>query len=397
MTPAPSLDRQLEVLLSEDIDSVQLRESSWLDTILAGVRGRIVLFGAGCLGRSALRCLQRDGRRPLAFCDNNAALWGTEIQGIPVLSPPAAARSFGAAAAFFVTIWSLGHRYAETHEALTNWGCKQVYPSAPLRWKYAADLLPFFLQDLPHKVYREAAAVQAAFALWSDDRSRAEYLSQIRYRALGDWNGLNAPDPEDSYFLESRYSLLPNEVFIDCGAFDGDTVREVIHRSRGAFSRIVPLEPDPANFAALEDYLATVPSSVASRITPYRYAVSAAPQRVRFAASASESSTITESGDTWVEAVRLDDLVGDLRPTFIKMDIEGAEGDALEGARRTIARHRPLLAVCLYHRQSDLWRIPLLIHSIDPGYRYFLRTHETDGWQTVGYAVPPERLNPAYA
>ena len=397
MVAAPSLDRQLELLLSEDIAGVQLRESSWLDTILAGVHGRFVLFGAGSLGRSALQCLARDGRRPLAFTDNNAVLWGTEIEGIPVMSPADAARTYGSSAAFFVTIWSLGHRYAETHEALTNSGCDQVYPSAPIRWKYAGDLLPFFLQDLPHKLYTEASAVRDAFALWSDDRSRAEYLSQIRYRALGDWNGLEPPDAEASYFLDSRFSLLPNEVFIDCGAYDGDTVREVIHRSRGAFSRIVPLEPDPASFAALEEYRGSLPPDVASRITPYPYAVSSVPQRLRFAADGSQSSTISDTGDIWIDAVRLDDLAGDMAPTFIKMDIEGAEMDALEGARQIIARHRPILAICLYHRQSDLWRIPLLIHSIYPGYRYFLRTHETDGWQTVGYAVPPERLHPDYA
>ena len=100
-----------------------------------------------------------------------------------------------------------------------------------------------------------------------------------------------------------------------------------------------------------------------------------------------------------LSAAPLDELAAGLSPhfapSFIKMDIEGAEGAALEGARRLIARHRPILAICLYHRQSDLWRIPLLIESICPGYRHYLRAHETDGWQTVGYAVPPERLKAA--
>src|SRR5215472_17831660 len=115
MTPAAApLEAHLEDLLSEDVASVRVRERSMFDQILAKVNGRIVLFGAGSLGRSALRCLERDGIRPLAFCDNNKAIWDTEIEGIPVVSPVNAAVCFGGNAAFFVTIWIPGHRYVET-------------------------------------------------------------------------------------------------------------------------------------------------------------------------------------------------------------------------------------------------------------------------------------------
>ena len=387
-----SLDEQLEELLSEDGASVRLRERSRFDQILAETGGRMVLFGAGSLGRSSLRCLVRDGIRPLAFCDNNPAIWGTEVEGTPVVSPADAAASFGENAAFFVTIWHPTQRYAETHDRLIAAGCKHVYPAAPLRWKYAAKLLPYFLQDLPHKVYDDAGAVRAAFPLWADERSRAEYLAQVRYRALGDFYGLGAPDREASYFIDSLFTLGAGEVFIDCGAYDGDTVREVIARSGDEFSRIVALEPDPGSFQVLQTYLGSLPSNSASRISAYPYAASSTPGQVRFSATGSETATIAEDGDTVIDAVPLDDLVQELAPTFIKMDIEGAEVDALKGARHVIAKHRPVLAICLYHRQSDLWRIPLLIHSIHPDYRYYLRAHETDGWQTVGYAVPPERL-----
>ena len=93
-----------------------------------------------------------------------------------------------------------------------------------------------------------------------------------------------------------------------------------------------------------------------------------------------------------METAPLDELARGVAPTYIKMDIEGAEVEALVGARTLISTWHPLLAICLYHRQSDLWRIPLLIHSLYPGYSHFLRAHEPDGWQTVGYFVPPGRL-----
>jgi len=387
-----SLSQQLETLLSEDLAGVRDRERFSFDRILAEVGGNLVLFGAGSLGRSCARCLLQDGVRPLAFCDNNSAIWGTEVQDIPVVSPVRAAAEYGSTSAFFVTIWSLAHRYAETHDRLTAAGCTRVYPAASLRWKYSGELLPFFLQDLPHKVYQEADLVRAAFGLWADEQSREEYIAQVRYRVLGDAYGLRPPDAEPSYFLDSLYSLGAGEVFVDCGAYDGDTLHEVLRRIGSEFSRIVALEPDPRSLEAIRRYVASLPPAVAARISVYPYAVSSTRKRVQFSASGDMSAAISASGSLVVDAAPLDELVLDMAPTFVKMDIEGAEAEALEGARQLISRHRPILSICLYHRQSDLWRIPLLIHSIYPGYRHFLRPHETDGWQTVGYAVPPERL-----
>lgn len=71
------------------------------------------------------------------------------------------------------------------------------------------------------------------------------------------------------------------------------------------------------------------------------------------------------------------------------MDIEGSELDALVGAQELIRRANPILAVCAYHRQDHLWRVPLLIHSISDQYRFFLRPHGSEGWDLVCYAVPP--------
>jgi hypothetical protein len=87
----------------------------------------------------------------------------------------------------------------------------------------------------------------------------------------------------------------------------------------------------------------------------------------------------------------LDDLLAGSRPTYIKMDIEGAEPDALAGAQRTIRQHRPVLSICVYHTQYHLWSIPLLVHELAPDYRLFLRPHDADGWDSVCYAIPEER------
>lgn len=102
------------------------------------------------------------------------------------------------------------------------------------------------------------------------------------------------------------------------------------------------------------------------------------------------SQSTIGAGDAQGHVARLDDLIGDARVTFLKMDIEGAELKALEGARGTILANRPKLAICVYHHFKDLWEIPLFIKSLVPEYRIFLRHHTKLEYETVCYALPPE-------
>src|SRR4029077_1924515 len=121
-------------------------------------------------------------------------------------------------------------------------------------------------------------------------------------------------------------------------------------------------------------------------------AVSDRAQLVPFGHGGDEASRIDDGRSTTVTAVALDDVLVGWRPTFIKMDIEGSEVNALIGARTLIGSNRPSLAICVYHRPDDLWRIPLLVSSWREleGYRYYLRAHAFDGFDTVLYANPRE-------
>ena len=97
---------------------------------------------------------------------------------------------------------------------------------------------------------------------------------------------------------------------------------------------------------------------------------------------------------SWI-AETIDALVEGSRPTFVKLDIVGFETEALVGARATIDRHGPILAVCVYHRQRDLWEIPLRLKAWRGDYALFLRPHNEEGWDLVCYAVPRARLKAA--
>jgi FkbM family methyltransferase len=382
--------RELDDLLSESVDCVRERERSAFDQILAECDGRLVLFGAGNFGRKVLACLRNHGIEPLAFTDNSPAKWGTRVDGLSVLRPNEAAEQHATSALFVVTIWSRGHCYSETHATLQALGCEHITCSSSLRWKFAEEMLPDYCQDLPHKVYEQAEEVGAAATLWADDYSRREYLNQVRWRTLGDLGALEPPVSEGSYFLDSLYELRPGEVFLDCGAYDGDTVRQFVIRNRG-FKHVFAVEADPSNYRRLREWMETLDSSTSRRIDSFNVAVSAMPGKLRFDATGGEGARLSTNGCTTVDCARIDDLMTQDEPTFLKMDIEGAEMDALRGASRTIG-HQPLLSICVYHRQSDLWRVPLFIRSLEPGYKFFLRPHEGDGRQLVSYAIPSHRL-----
>jgi hypothetical protein len=100
------------------------------------------------------------------------------------------------------------------------------------------------------------------------------------------------------------------------------------------------------------------------------------------------SSAVTATGNRKVSAVKLDDVLMSFRPTFIKMDIEGSEPDALRGGRKLIETYRPNLAVCVYHSINHYWEIPLLLRSWALDYRFYLRSHYAATLETVLYAVP---------
>jgi len=389
----PSFEAQLDQLLNQDVGDVMRRERVAFDELTAPLTSSLVLFGAGNLGRKTLAGLRRVGIEPLAFTDNNPRLWNTSVNGLQVLAPREAAERFGQKAAFVVTIWK-GEgtdRMGERMRQLRDLGCCCVVPFGPLFWKYPDVFVPHYAFDLPHKVYEQAAEVRRAFSLWADEASRREFLAQIRWRTLLDFDGLPDPVRQEIYFPIDLFRLVPDEVFVDCGAFDGDTMRRFLHRQDGRFGTIVAFEPDPANFQKLRQYVSTLPEAVRGRITIHQKAVGARNEKVRFDATGTESSAVG-SGDLAVDCAALDDILDGCVPSYIKMDTEGSEIAALAGARKTIGRHAPALALCAYHLQDHLWKIPLFVHALSERYRFFLRPHLLEVWDLVCYAVPVDRI-----
>src|SRR5438128_10949453 len=112
----------LDQLLAETPSAAARRADTTFDALAGPTSDRLVLFGAGGLGRRVLAGLRRLSREPVAFADNNSALWGQAVEGLPVLSPQAAAERWSDQATFVVTIWRAGgtHRFENTRSQLVG-------------------------------------------------------------------------------------------------------------------------------------------------------------------------------------------------------------------------------------------------------------------------------------
>jgi len=384
----------IRLMNESPVEAVQ-RECLLVDSYITPYIDSIVLFGAGELGRKTLSGLRRCEREVVAFSDNNSLLWGSVIEGIPVLSPTEAAERYGQFSLFVITIWRAGsnHRMAMTRQQLLNLNCAQIVPFALLFWRYPESFLPYFVFDLPSVLLKQNMKIIQAYELWADKASRQEYLCQLRFRFHLDFDGLPSPSIHQQYFPCDIFSITHNEIFVDCGAFNGDTIHDLLKLQPDFTGKIYALEPDPSNFKQLCSFVNILPQQIRDNIRILPNAVGRQRETLRFTATGTSASLLNPNGELNVECLPIDEILADTRPSFIKMDIEGAEIEALEGARRTINNSLPILAISVYHNPDHIWLIPILIKSMSSDYQLYLRAHNEEGWDLVCYAIPLKRLN----
>ena len=162
--------------------------------------------------------------------------------------------------------------------------------------------------DLPHKVILHADEVRNALSLWSDAASQQEYLAQIRWRILMDFDILPSPVSHEIYFPDDLVRIKPDDVFVDCGAYDGDTIRNLLHNHRDSLKNIIAFEPDPANFQKLQQFALSLPINIRKRLSLYQLATGAKKGKVQYDATGTKSSSIG-SGDLEVDCISLDEIL----------------------------------------------------------------------------------------
>lgn len=226
--------------------------------------------------------------------------------------------------------------------------------------------------------------VEQARSLLADEESQATYDAIIAFRRGLFQEGGIPVCTEQHYFPESLRGFMPRQChFLDGGAYDGDTLR--LAGAALGLEQGYAFEPDPDNYRRL----CQSTSGQSQPVVQFPLGLSDTPAFLRFRAGQGEASVFDSEGDIQVQVAALDDLLRNVRVDFLKLDIEGSEVAALQGARRLIRNNLPFLAIAGYHRWDDLWRIPLLIRDLSPAYRILLRTHKFNSFESVFYAYEP--------
>lgn len=241
--------------------------------------------------------------------------------------------------------------------------------------------------------------IREVYNLLGDGSSRDLYLTLLKCRTKC------IPPPKERVTFRQYYCLpafsLPDEreVFVDCGAYTGDSVEQYICAHNGVFGRIIAFEPDKRNYKAMEERTQVLKKAwniSNGRISIFPFGVGDKEEGY-FLESYEEnnglgSKVIVEKTQNSEECriISIDNFIS-AQYSFLKADIESFEYRMLLGARQSIEKWKPKLAICIYHNAVDFYSIPLLLKSFCPDFNFAVMHHSFQLDDTVFYAWQKEK------
>ncbi|GLI53093.1 FkbM family methyltransferase [Thermodesulfovibrio yellowstonii] len=258
---------------------------------------------------------------------------------------------------------------------------------------FAKDFYEFNLPYLPEELQNEGFnfylknkdKILHSFELFSDNLSQEIFVNFLKTHMLKKAFPIPCTSSNEQYFPRDIKLKKGYWKIIHCGAFIGDTIRD-LKKNVGKIKSLVCFEPDLRNFNLLRDYLECEKENIAEEIIILPCAVYSREKRLSFK-SAGPESTLVERGKSIVQCVALDHVLINFEPTYITMDVEGTELEALKGSEGIIRKYKPDLAICVYHYPNHIWEIPLYIEQLNLGYKFYLRNHRGFTVETVLYAT----------
>lgn len=347
---------------------------------------KIVLYGAGSKGQECLLGLRSAGYSVVAFIDQ---VRGGMIEDIPIFKPTdeAVRRLADAGCVAVVSVFNYTADPLSIDDLLRGIGFQHVVGFAALR--QVLDVGETYWLSVSQAMTPSPDVLAALWSRLEDPISRKTLAEAAALRKTLDVGMLRDLSLGDQYVPSGVPTPRSKLRFVDGGAFDGDTLRGLL--SVGCeFVASAAFEPDAKNYQRL---IASElnKSSLGERLF-LPCGLGARSGQVRFRSQGLSSSSIAQDGDAVVQVLSLDEALPDFAPSYVKLDIEGAEADAILGMANTLSRHRPAVAVCVYHKPRDLWEIPGLIDAVMPDAAFYLRAHAWSGFELVFYAVPREKL-----
>ena len=346
----------------------------------------IYIFGAGGASSWVLSGFKREGIEIEGFLDDNFDKI-KNISGIPVYNPYSKQFSETKKRNSLVVFCVMSTLVDEISikNKLVSYGWKNYFSFDEFAKKIYQETKKIRLGMIDPKILEvknNIKKIKQVRNILSDDISKKTLDGFLKYVVEMDNSILPKIEP-NQYFPKNIPRWNTKLKLIDCGGYNGDTVLDAIDKGY-EIEKCLSFEPDPHNFTQLVKTAKKI-----NELIPFPCGVSNKTEILLFKQQKDMGSFLDPNGDIPIQCVSLDDVASSFKPNMIKMDIEGYEEKALFGAINILNEYKPGLAISVYHKPSDIYKIPLFIMSIyGKNCDYYLRRHSRSIADTIFYAKP---------
>lgn len=341
----------------------------------------LVFWGTGALGHILFECYKEKNIRVDYFCDNNKRVWGKEITNYKVkcISPDQLYELEN------VIVIPTTRFNFEIKEQLKEKGIQCWIPKMDMLSYAVLERSNLFDYDKEYIVRK----IQHVFSCLADELSEKCLFFKV-YGWFANSEEINLFDYDsiysnDIYRLESLVFFDDKSCILDCGAYDGDTLNDFVTHNI-PFNKYYCYEIDEENVKKVQNRVQNYMDPIKEKIIIVNNGVGKEEGLQHYYMN-NFSSLLLLQGEEKVRIVTIDTEFKDKKVSYIKMDIEGSELDALQGAEKVIMRDKPDCAICIYHKADDLWEIPLLLKAYNKNYKIYIRQHLKEYYDTVCYAI----------
>lgn len=348
-----------------------LLDATWEEFVedVDGSGQGITLFGASSCGQLFLEQVNRKFQVD-RIIDNDEKKWGRSesyhnipIEGIEALKEYNKNRIL-----LITSTW-----YLDIVNQLKSFGYQgKVYSFLNLRRVLAGYSEPDAIKKFEENINRLKM-------LLADEESKRivdAILEKRRSESL-DYSDLRIGN---QYFISDIIPIRDDAVYVDGGTYNGNSVKQFIDYQNGRFDKIYAFEMDKKNFDMIDR------NTFDERVEFMNYGLWSGSGEISYLSSGFGSS-MSEMGNNTAKVISLDEAIQDSKVTLIKLDVEGAEIEALKGSEQIIKKWHPDCAICVYHKPGDIWEIPFMLHSLVEDYSFYIRHHGNTTNETVLYAT----------
>ena len=215
-----------------------------------------------------------------------------------------------------------------------------------------------------------------------DEKSIETLKAVIKMRLSWNEEYVNDVVDKDMYFIK-ELKLTDNEVFVDGGAYDGDTLDDFLMRVVGNFDSVYCFEPGKNQYETLQNRVEKY--KYKKNIHLYNEGLYSKSEQIGFTGNGTEFHVNNNEQGNKCKVIAIDGIK--IKPTLIKLDVQGFELEALKGSINTIKKYKPSMAICVYHKMEDILDVVDWINSLKLNYKLYLRHHSKTINDTVLYAI----------